>query len=248
MISAFSRITCRNIGCQDNGHRPCQGAWHAFCFKQHPNDPFPVYGMEDIEGSLFAEDYDDAPRVNRFHQARYGNHLVTPFQCGPCHVVNILGRLPSSRIIADTFLLVCIHRATLDSLWSRASSTISGNLLAMKKLVKNVAILGAGEACLCPRGPHPKSDSWGMLLGCTMLVRSLDEGKNAPKVQFHTICRARVAYTIYIHTCNDGMGDSFIHCSDWSVVWEDFTIHGSALMVCPLFGGLSQTHRQRDLS
>ena len=77
-------------------------------------------------------------------------------------------------------------------------------------MVRNAMILGAGEECLRPRGPHPKSDSWGMLLACTMLVRSLDEGKNAPKVQFHTIRRARAAYTSYVHTCEDGMGDSFV--------------------------------------
>jgi hypothetical protein len=131
----------------------------------------------------------------RFVQARNGDHLITPFQCDLCHFRNVYKRDPSGRKGSDLLALRCIRRANLDALWAREPGTVAGNLSGAKRLHD----IGTGileiPGITPPMGPFALQDKFGMGIAMTMLLRSLDAGKNERTIQYSTMRRLRSAYS-----------------------------------------------------
>ena len=67
---------------------------------------------------------DEGDGLPRYIKGRAGDHLMVPFQCGICHFRNIYLRDPLGFNATDQEMLGYIRRATLDSFWSRESSTV----------------------------------------------------------------------------------------------------------------------------
>ena len=108
---------------------------------------------------------------------------MTPFQCETCHFRNIYGRNPLTA--TDREALEFFRRASLDAFWSRASSTVRGNLTEGRRGQKFAERMRV--PCLVPEmGPFPLADTMGMMCAASILDRSLDPGLTEEFVQWAT--------------------------------------------------------------
>ena len=81
---SFPESYAEILGVEKNGEHTCFGAWYSQCFKQTEDDDFPVLSVNDLDDSLVDEDYLIEEDQDRFNIARYGDLLLTPFQCSEC--------------------------------------------------------------------------------------------------------------------------------------------------------------------
>ena len=141
----------------------------------------------------------------RFLTARDGDSLMSPFKCDLCHYRDLWRTDPNLDSHRDRWRLTLIRRANLDSMWAREPTTVSSNLRDAKLLES----IGAGELQLpevLPRmGPYPDGDTFGMGIAMSMLVRSLDPGRNEATVQFATMRRLRSAFSNAWHASARGL-------------------------------------------
>lgn len=130
------------------------------------------------------------------------------FQCDLCHFRNIQGRDPIGSVTDDN-LMTCIRRANLDAFWAREPGTVSANLYdARRSVTTQVDCLGITSGGFRPLGPFPLRDTCGMIPAATMLMRSLDAGRNDKTVQFGTIRKVRSTFTNLHNASVNGMGSS----------------------------------------
>lgn len=133
---------------------------------------------------------------DRFMFGRSGDHLVTPFQCETCHFRNILGRDIQLESGQDRLLVIAIRRASLDSFWSRESSTVQGTATGVRTIATKLEVVGVdSKLVLPPMGPHPLEDTWGMGIAVAMLLRSLDPGENEDTIQWGTVRKLRSSFS-----------------------------------------------------
>ena len=92
----------------------------------------------DEDGELLEGHLDD----KRFKMGRAGDHLMTPFQCETCHFRNIYGRNTVLRNRVDREAFEFFWQASLDAFWSRAPSTVRGNLTEGKRGARFAARMG----------------------------------------------------------------------------------------------------------
>lgn len=168
-------------------------AWHAKCYKARAGIEFPVAKLANYEGD--EDEVKDIRETIKFTYARNGDNFMCPFQCDLCHFRNVMQRNPGMDPEPDKTLMIYIRRATLDSFWSRAASTVEGNTRELKKLWKH----GHDELkiphLLPEMGPFPLEDQWGMKVAVVTLRRSLDKGIYKETVQYDTARRVRSAYS-----------------------------------------------------
>ena len=129
-------LFCSNFLRQRGPFPRCLAVWCGECYRAHPQDPFRVQttlhspGEEEENEDLVTEER----LALRFKTARDGDHLQgIPFECDLCHFRNVNGRDPVPRNPKDNFTLLCIRRAVLDALWSRETSTVSGNFRRLQR-------------------------------------------------------------------------------------------------------------------
>jgi hypothetical protein len=91
-------------------------AWCGACYKSHPLGRFHICKPKDEDGFEWLTKESDAVR---FHQARDGDHLITPFQCDWCLFQLLTGGIPNPTRQGDEFLMCLIRRANLDAFWGR---------------------------------------------------------------------------------------------------------------------------------
>ena len=94
---------------------------------------------------------------------------MTPFQCEPCHVRNILGRDPQSNLASDMRLIKLIQRANLDVFWCSEPKTVAGTLREAKRGLDIATSLGFRNSLFTPLGPHALEDSFGMRAAIVMV-------------------------------------------------------------------------------
>ena len=180
-------LFCANFCHEREPFRACRSAWCDGCYRKHPDDNFRVTIPLDEDGEPMKKGDDEF----RFQYGRCGDHLITAFQCDRCHVRNMLWREPRE---TDRFLMVCLRRAILDSLWSREPGTVSSTYSRARALENYGVDLGIGQV-----GPHltpyALADDFGMKVALTMVLKSLEAGRNAETVQYDTIRQLRTAYS-----------------------------------------------------
>ena len=147
--------------------------------------------MKDEEGEIVIRGGDE----NQFRYGRRGDQMMIAFQCDLCHFRNLCYRDPIPGDITDEGLICGIRRATLDSFWSRATSTVQGNYYRVRELHKLGQRIGLSSMSILPEmGPYPLGDWCGMAQALILLEKSLDPGQNvAAGVQFDTVRRLRTA-------------------------------------------------------
>jgi hypothetical protein len=133
---------------------------------------------------------------------------MCPFQCDHCHFYNIQQRRPGSKV-QDEVLLMCIRRANLDAFWSKETATVSANRREGARVLSVSARLGVDHP-YPERHPFEVDDSFGMLIACQSLLRSLDPGKNTDTIQFETMRKLRSHYSNFYHTLPMGTGWTMI--------------------------------------
>ena len=190
----------------------CDGAWCGRCYRQSNKDAFPVLSPRDLDDALIDDEHmEEDEDKQRFKEGRDGDHLLTPFQCDVCHFLNMQHRFPVEGRATDDLLLMCIRRANLDAMWSRERSTVAQNRREGIRYASLCDALGLPvDKAYPPRGPYPETDECGMKLACTMLLRSMNPGKNATTVQFDTMRKLRSHVSNYVHALRDGTGATFV--------------------------------------
>jgi len=168
----------------------CRQVWCGPCYTQHPQDKF--YQSTPIDESGF--DWRPRDGLLRFKEARSGDHLLIPFQCDLCSFRNLCLRNPQEHDPHDTFLLCCIRRANLDSVWGRESHTVKATLRNAQQLV-SMWRLARVPIELPHRGHFPVRDVLGLRVTIGMLIKSLEPGRYSKTYQqFETIRKLRAAY------------------------------------------------------
>jgi hypothetical protein len=136
---------------------------------------------------------------SRFRRARNGDSLLTPFQCDVCHFRNIKHCDPRIGDKKDVRLLKDIRVANLNDFWVREPSTVVANLKDVRTMEKIGEEIYGFDSVGPPMGPFPLEDNFGMKVGCVLLARSLDPGKNERYIQFSTARKIRSAYSNMYH-------------------------------------------------
>ena len=177
------------------------------------SDPFPSALVPKglgagAENGLETLEEDLVHGLENYTTARKGDHFMCPFQCDLCHYRNIQGSDPLDGSAEDLRLQEAIRRAILDSFWARAPATVEANLREVKRYMDSCSHFGVDCPFVryLPRGPFPTEDTWGMLAACTLLHRSLDEGRNSDTVQYGTIRKLQTAASNYSNTTPSGTG------------------------------------------
>lgn len=95
--------------------------------------------------------------------AREGDHVMSlPFECDLCHFRNVSKRDVDWFSSKDNYTLLCIRAASLDAMWSRESSTVTGNFARMKLDLKNALPQLSIEGLFPPMGNPEMKDRVGM--------------------------------------------------------------------------------------
>jgi len=115
----MNELFCANFAHSRDCWRPCNSVWCGSCYTQHPLDHFPRLTPTDESGFEWRPESD----LQRYTQARDGDHLLLPFQCDLCVFRNLTCRNPHANS-PDDFLLCCIRRVNLDAMWGREPSTV----------------------------------------------------------------------------------------------------------------------------
>jgi hypothetical protein len=119
-----------------------------------------------------------------------------------------MGRNPWNSKWEDHEIMEYIRRATLDSFWSRESSTVAFNLREARCMETKVADRLGLPSITPAMGPFPLSDECGMLSAIAMLDRSLDPGRYADHVQFGVFRKVRSTITNIVQAGVGGLEDS----------------------------------------
>jgi hypothetical protein len=169
----------------------CHQVWCEPCYTPHPLDKFYHHRPKDELGFEWGPKED----AKRFREARPGDHLLVTFQCDLCSFRNLTRRSPSLTSPQDDFLLCCIHRANLDAVWGRESTTVNATLWGARQLIALWRVARIPVE-LPPRGPFPLGDSLGLRVAVGMLIKSLEPGRYSPAYQqFETIWRLRATFS-----------------------------------------------------
>jgi hypothetical protein len=164
---------------------------------------------EDEVGNLWFKEEQQARRINRGVR---GAHASIPFHCEDCWMVNLEGRLPTPEL--DDAYVMCIRRANLDNMGSRAISTIGSHAAAVKQAVASCSLIRKTPA-LPARRPMPMADELGMGKAVEMLFNSLTAKpciKGQTHVQFDSVRQARATYTLLWESSPTGIreGSTFV--------------------------------------
>jgi len=163
-----------------------------------------VLQAADLDESFLGPESLEEEDRDRFKCARDGDHMMCPFQCDECHFYNIQQRRPGVKV-QDNVLLMCIRRANLDAFWSRETATVEANRREGARVLSGSARLGLDQP-YPERKPFGVGDTFGMLIACQSLLRSLDAGRNTGTIQYETMRKLRSHYSNFYHTLPDGTG------------------------------------------
>ena len=110
--------------------------------------------------------------------------------------------------MGDLLLLQAIRRAILDSFWARATSTVEDNARELKRHILCLDKIQIREpyAQKYPRGPLALDDTYGMLTAVSLLIRTLDPGRNSKTVQYGTARSIQLVLSNYCNTTEEGSG------------------------------------------
>ena len=93
----------------------------------------------------------------------------------------------------------------MDAFWSRESATILANRREATRVLSVCARLGIDQP-YPDRAPFVVADTFGMMIACRSLLRSLDAGKNSDTIHVETMRKLRSHYSNFHHTLPGGTG------------------------------------------
>ena len=135
---------------------------------------------------------------NDYHEARNGDHVITPFECDTCIFRKLRKRSPDKEREQDKLLLLMIRRANLDAFWSRARSTVYQNTNKIKQNIKFSELLGL-DGVYEHEGPYPFHDHCGYEMAATTLLHSRRPGRHSSSyTQFETVRHDRGSFSSHV--------------------------------------------------
>jgi hypothetical protein len=181
--------------------------WCGECYTSHPTILFHVKQMEDHENGSSSEV--ECERMQRawgskhrspdeYLVGRDGDHLLVPFECDLCifRKLRLCDPLPSCE--QDRLLLACIRQITLDSFWSRASSTVLGNRDKIRQgsVLSNLVGL---EGPYVHFGSMPPTNTFGYEVAIQIVLALRRPGKySRDYTQWDSIRKFRTAYANHV--------------------------------------------------
>ena len=119
------------------------------------------------------------------------------FQCELCHFRNLKECNPSNTR-EDILLIRTIRRVNVDAFWSRESRTVKATRRESRKIVAVSNRLGL-ENVLSVVEPFPLSDTQGMGIAVSILLRSLNKGRYQNTLQHESVSKMRSAFSNVLH-------------------------------------------------
>jgi hypothetical protein len=132
-MKTLQGVFCANFWAKRGHWQKCEGTWCGACFRSEEDEGFRIRVPVNDGGPAVLVNVKDG---GRFTAARYGDYLLTHFQCEKCHFRNIQGRDPIRQDRGDELLMKCIRRASLDAFWSREDSTVRGSRGSIPSAIK----------------------------------------------------------------------------------------------------------------
>ena len=126
-----------------------------------------MFQVADEGGNVWFNQQKEEDRMNHGYR---GAHVVMPFQCEACWMINLERRLPEEGL--DDVYVSIIRRANLDAMAGRAGGTASTHVAMVLRVVANCAMIRKTPT-LGSRGPMPLRDTTGMGVAVDMIVYSL---------------------------------------------------------------------------
>ena len=77
--------------------------WHANCYKCLRIGKFPVKMHQDVEGNPW---FKQKQKENEINHGVKGVHMLIPFQCKRCWMVNLEGHLPKPKVDEMYLMLI----------------------------------------------------------------------------------------------------------------------------------------------
>ena len=151
-----------------------------------------MFQVTDGGGNIWHNQKKEEDRLNHGYR---GAHVVIPFQCEDCWMINLERRLPMPGL--DDVYVSIIRRANLDAMAGRSKSSIAGHIGAILRSVRNCQLIRKTPA-IEARGPMPLCDNLGMGVAVEMIVYSLTATpkiKGQRFIQYGTVRKARSTYT-----------------------------------------------------
>ncbi len=151
-----------------------------------------MFQTTDGAGNVWFNQQKEEDRLNHGYK---GAHVVMPFQCEQCWMINLERRLPVPGL--DDVYVSLIRRANLDAMAGRSKSTIAGHVTAVLRAVRNAALIRKTPS-IEARGPMPLSDNIGMGVAVDMIVYSLTAKPRISGqqfIQYASVRKARSTYT-----------------------------------------------------
>jgi hypothetical protein len=187
---------------------PCQKAWCASCYKIPEGSRFPKRLPKDEDVNVLVNEEDK----NRFLRARVGDHVMCPFHCELCHLINMQGRSPmkGTGVLNDAETIDLIRRANLDAFWSKEPTTIGHNLCKVNRVLQISHELGLDKPPVPRLGPWPVEDKFGMGAAIVLLKHSLDPGVTETTVQYNTLRKMKSAFVNLYHASVEDQGSAIV--------------------------------------
>eukprot|EP00956_Cyclotella_meneghiniana_P043382 scaffold267197_cov149-Cyclotella_meneghiniana.AAC.1 len=203
-------LFCSNFLMQRGSFPPCMNVWCGECYKAHPNDPFPVQEPPEEEDGI----EDLVKEKGAFKCGRDGDYLMgIPFECDLCHFRNVTKRDPELTNSKDCHTLMCIRRAILDALWSRATRTVRSNLNRILADCQSADFTFELHDYLPKLGWPVVEDRVGMAVALVMLNASLRPGQYADHLQYDSM-RKTPTWFRNIHEAGTGYSVDTIYAQD----------------------------------
>jgi hypothetical protein len=139
--------------------------------------------------------------------------MGVPFECDLCHFRNVTGRNPHWEDQRDNFTLLCIRRANLDVMWSRAATTVKNNLGRLRQDYYAAMSLFDLRQPLPLLGSPRVVDRVGMSVALIMLKASLRPGKYEDHLQPDSVRKTRTWYN-NAHTAGAGYFTNTLYAKD----------------------------------
>ena len=120
-------IFCSNFYWKLGGFTPCHNAWCGECYISEDKSHFHVNYLvtNSSQSASQTKEKDVLERDQRwkeksidpndYHEARNGDHALTPFECDSCVFIKLKRRKPIMGDHKDNLLLVMIRRMNLDA-------------------------------------------------------------------------------------------------------------------------------------
>jgi hypothetical protein len=183
---------CANFCDSRGGFPACWKVWHEGCYECLGKGKFPMFQVTDGGGNNWHNQQKEEDCLNH---GCTGAHVVLPFQCESCWMINLERCLPVPGL--DDVYVFVIRQANLDAMAGRAKSMITGHIAMLGREIWNAQLI-CKTPTVEPRGPLPLGDTVGMGIAVDMLVYSLTAKPRITGqkfIQYATARKVRATYT-----------------------------------------------------